>query len=234
MNILALDTSTNNFSLAVFTNSKTLMKSYKIEDNYSEVIILKIDELLKEVMLNLNDVDIIAYNQGPGSFTGLRIGLSVVMGLAYGGNIQVIPIPRFYMFVECAINLTKSRQMIIGIDAKLKQLYFAGVDSHTLKYTIEPQLTYPQDILVSNLNDTVFIGDGLVNYYNTLPQEIREVCDIDRLHANNNAIVPNATNMITLVNKKQLPSIPVDKLDLLYLRNKIALNIKEQQKLRQQ
>ena len=234
MNILALDTSTNNFSLAVFTGSNTLMKSYKIEDNYSEVIILKVGELLKEVILTLNDINIIAYNQGPGSFTGLRIGLSVVMGFAYGRNIQVIPIPRFYMFVECAINLTTTRQVIIGIDAKLNQIYFAGVDSHALKYTIEPQLLYPQDILVNNLNDTIFIGDGLVNYYNTLPQEIRTACDIDRLHANNHAIIPNASHMIALVNKKRLPSTPIDKLDLLYLRNKIALNITEQQKLRQQ
>jgi tRNA threonylcarbamoyladenosine biosynthesis protein TsaB len=92
MNLLALDTSTEYCSCAVWRNGEVLARGELAGQRHSEILLPMIDGLLKEADLTLKRLDGIAFGAGPGSFTGIRIACSVVQGLALGADLPVIPV----------------------------------------------------------------------------------------------------------------------------------------------
>lgn len=84
MKLLALETSTENCSVALLNEDKISFKSELAPQHHAEIIIPMIDDLLKESSLTKNDLDGIVLSQGPGSFTGVRIAASTAQGLALG------------------------------------------------------------------------------------------------------------------------------------------------------
>lgn len=93
MKILGIDTSTDVLSIAV-TEDKILITEYRsnIRRAHAEKLINAVDQVLIEANLTINEIDLIAVGTGPGSFTGLRIGLAAVKGLAFAANIQVVSV----------------------------------------------------------------------------------------------------------------------------------------------
>ena len=84
MKLLAIDTSTDYLSLAIINGDEISARFHKkAEREHSRLLVPMIDKLLKRVRLNLKDIDGFCISIGPGSFTGLRIGVTVVKGLAY-------------------------------------------------------------------------------------------------------------------------------------------------------
>ncbi len=92
--ILGIDTSTDNCSVGLVKNDILLAEKSEVAKTiHSEKLILFIDDILKEAKLKFDQIDAIAVNIGPGSYTGLRIGLSTAKGLAFSGNLPILPIP---------------------------------------------------------------------------------------------------------------------------------------------
>lgn len=222
MNILAIDTSSEYLSLGLQYRSEQIHIIERVANEQSIFLIPKIQELLQQCQITLDDIDAIAYNQGPGSFTGLRIGLSVAMGLAYPRDIKLIPIHGFAIYAQSIINQTQHKNILVGIDARLSQLYVAGVDISNFRYFSEPQVISPHEMIIDN-NDIVCVGGGFKTYYTNLPAQIKQLqfLDID---------YPNALNILQLLNNKcYVINDNHSEADLLYLRNKVALNKEEQQ-----
>jgi len=94
MKILGIDTSTDICGIAL-TEDKTLITEFRsnIKRAHAEKIIGAIDRVLSDVQLKINEIDGIAISIGPGSFTGLRIGLAAVKGLALATNLPVVAVP---------------------------------------------------------------------------------------------------------------------------------------------
>jgi len=91
--ILAIDTSTDACSVALMTAEQTIIESSVIAAReHTQRILPMIAQLLEEQGVQLGEVDAIAFGCGPGSFTGLRICISIAQGLAYGADIPLIPI----------------------------------------------------------------------------------------------------------------------------------------------
>lgn len=94
MNILAIDTSTDYLSLAILKDRKAMAKYHKKADmRHSVLLVPGIEKLLKKAKLKLKDIDCFAVSAGPGSFTGLRIGVTVVKGLARSLKKRIAAIP---------------------------------------------------------------------------------------------------------------------------------------------
>ena len=91
--ILNIETSTEVCSVSIAQNGRTLFKKESLEGlNHSRVLTVFIDELFKENNIEPKMLDAVAVSKGPGSYTGLRIGVSVAKGLCYGLNIPLISV----------------------------------------------------------------------------------------------------------------------------------------------
>ena len=92
MKLLALDTSTENCSLALWLDGEVVSRQELAGQRHSDLVLPMLAELLESAGLELRELDGIAFGEGPGSFTGLRIGCGVAQGLAFGADLPVLGI----------------------------------------------------------------------------------------------------------------------------------------------
>ena len=87
MKILGIDTSAKTSSVGIVEDGKVVDEVFVNEGlTHSETIMPMIDKLLKQNNISVDDIDAYAVNNGPGSFTGVRIGVAVVKGMAFKDN----------------------------------------------------------------------------------------------------------------------------------------------------
>ena len=94
MNILSLDNSTQNLSLALKKGDK-VFETNKLIPKGAEHIIPEVAKVLKKAKLKIGQIDCLAVGLGPGSFTGLRIGLAVAKGIAAALEIPIVSVSHF-------------------------------------------------------------------------------------------------------------------------------------------
>lgn len=177
MLILGIDTSTNVGTVAIYSDTKGTLGeiSVNINKTHSENIMVMIDELFKLTNTTINDIDKIAVSIGPGSFTGIRIGVAVAKGLASATNCKIVGVNELDVI---AGNSTSNECEICSIiDARKERGYYC-----TFKYEngILKQL---EDYKVGELREfletrkeirTVYLGDGAINYKNLISNIVGE------------------------------------------------------------
>lgn len=123
MNILSVDTSTAVLSLALKTD--TLYEEKMIKGNFSpsENLLGEIKSLLKWAEIEIKDLDLLITTKGPGSFTGLRIALSLLKGIALSRDIPLVSVPTL-LSVERSVEKLYNGTILSVIDAKKKRFYY--------------------------------------------------------------------------------------------------------------
>lgn len=166
MKILALDTATVVATVAIADEEKLYSETtiHSKKKNHSERLMLLIEEVLKNSGLELKDVDLFSCTVGPGSFTGLRIAIATVKGLAQSLNKPVIPLSTLEAL---AYNLSFCKEIICPIiDAQRDQVYTCfyewteeGLQALTQEsvYSIEELL----NIITGQGKGVVLLGDGV-------------------------------------------------------------------------
>ena len=91
MNFISLECSTHSPSVSIFLNNKHI-DTYQIKESTSSALPLCIHKILEKNSIHINKMDYIATTIGPGTFTGIRVGLSLSQGLAYSLGIPIVPI----------------------------------------------------------------------------------------------------------------------------------------------
>ena len=162
MNILAVDSSALTATVAVMADGQIKSEmSFTTSLTHSETIMPMIDEVLGKADLTINDIDLFACSEGPGSFTGLRIGIGTVKGLGYGLGKKVCGISTLEAL---AYNISYTDFMIAPImDARRGQVYNAlyKYANGVLATVAEPR-ALSVDELCSEINEKViFVGDGV-------------------------------------------------------------------------
>jgi tRNA threonylcarbamoyladenosine biosynthesis protein TsaB len=120
--ILALDTSSEHCSAALWVDGEIDARDTPAGQNHSSLLLRMIDELLRARALRLRDLDAIAYGEGPGSFTGLRIACGVVQGLAFGATVPVIGVGTLHAMAQG----TGAERVVCCVDARIKEIYHAA------------------------------------------------------------------------------------------------------------
>lgn len=124
MKILALECSSLPASVAIIENEKILGSSFiNIKLTHSQTLIPMVNDLLSATMLTIQDIDGIAITAGPGSFTGIRIGISAVKGLAFTKNTPCVAVSTLLAMAQNFIG--NDCYVCAVMDARCKQLYNA-------------------------------------------------------------------------------------------------------------
>ena len=134
MLILAIDTSTDCLSLALLRDDKIIGRFHRRSHmRHSTLLVPMIDKLVKKARLKIRDIDCFAISVGPGSFTGLRIGVTTVKGLAYSLNKPIVAVPTLDVIAR---NVKNFKGVICPVlDARKNKVYscFYRSDGKTIK-----------------------------------------------------------------------------------------------------
>ena len=125
--ILAIETSFEVCSVAIWDGVKAFDISQVTPRQHTQHILPMIDKLLSEANLSLSDLDAIAVATGPGSFTGVRIAISVAQGLAFGAGLKIVPISTLEALAFGAVEKAalKEAEVAMAIDAGMEEIYWA-------------------------------------------------------------------------------------------------------------
>ena len=169
--ILNIETATKNCSVALAKEGKTIACKEIAEQNFShaEKLHVFIEELLAENNLQFSDLNAIAVSQGPGSYTGLRIGVSSAKGFCYALNIPMIAIDTLQLLAK-QIQIEEGI-VIPMIDARRMEVFTAFYDKN------QNQIRNVQaEIIDENSYDEIeevlhLVGDGTAKFKNILVNE---------------------------------------------------------------
>lgn len=176
MIILAFDVCSTTVSVAILRNRDVLYETI-IEQGrqHSETLLPAIDEACRRTNLTLPKIDFLACTLGPGSFTGLRIGISTLKGLMMALE---KPAAGVSSLAALAFNIKEKGKIIRPMmDAGRGQVYLASYEylqNGFLNQVEDAQSISPELIKESPGQNVIYVGDGAVKYAGLLPSSIRQ------------------------------------------------------------
>jgi len=123
MNILAIDASGAICSVAVNKAGQQFLETKEVVRSHSQYLLPMIDDCLKKAGLSIADIDFCVYCKGPGSFTGLRLVISVVQGLAYSHGFKMMGISSMRAMAQAVYDATGKDDIVICDDARMEEVY---------------------------------------------------------------------------------------------------------------
>lgn len=179
MKILAVDTSATAASVAVAEENK-LIGEFSINTalTHSQTLMPMVDELLKNTGLSVNDIYAVAVNTGPGSFTGVRIGVAAVKGIAFPKNLPCISVSTLE---SMAYNMLGNDCIVCSVmDARCSQVYNAlfRVNGCSVTRMTDDRALSLTDLKneLQNINEkVVLVGDGAVLCSKFLGEELENI-----------------------------------------------------------
>lgn len=159
MRLLALDTSTEYCSAALWLQGEVRAERVHAGQLHSGLLLPMVDTLLRQSGMALRDLDGIAFGAGPGSFTGLRIACAVTQGLALGADLPVLGISTLASIAQ----QTQSPRVLTVLDARMNEVYWAAYErtSEGWNYLSEPALGKPETVTLPVGGNWVGAGNGL-------------------------------------------------------------------------
>jgi len=167
MILLAIDTSTDYLSLAILKDGRLTTKFHKkAHRRHSILLVPMIDKLLKKAKQKMKEIDCFAISVGPGSFTGLRIGVTVVKGLAYALKKKIVAVPTLDVIAD---NAKSFKGMICPVlDARKNKVYACMYKSDGKRIKkISKYLLLPLEELLKKLSKydrVIFLGDVIEDW----------------------------------------------------------------------
>lgn len=165
MVVLGIETATLQGGAALVDEGGLLAEAFlNVSITHSERLLPTIDWLLRQARVRLGDLSGIGVSIGPGSFTGLRIGLSTAKGFAMATGLPVVAVPTLEAM---AWTLPRCRDQICPLlDARKAEVYAAlfGFDGGVLQRRMQDAALPPEDLIARIDEPTVFLGDGVRTY----------------------------------------------------------------------
>lgn len=192
MRLLAIDTATERCSVALRLDGRTLERSIELPRGHAELVLPMVQEVLQEGGLQLRDLDGLAYGRGPGAFTGVRIAVGVVQGLAFGADLPTVGISNL-----AAVAQQVAREgdcILVCMDARMNQVYwsiFMREQGSALVTSMAPERVDSPGA-VGEGNFTTLAGTGFKAY----PELVSRLARPDRVM--HEAVLPRAAEIALL------------------------------------
>lgn len=219
MKLLAVDTVTEACSAALLMDEEVQEKFTIQPRGHTGLILPMIDELLSEAGLVLSQLDAIAVDRGPGSFTGVRISTGVVQGLAFSVDLPVVPISSLAALALAGSLSTSSDMVLAMIDARMNEVYWGCYQTdHDEPRLVGEEQVGPVSRIPVQSGNTVCIGSGAREYAAELDghsnYQFNDDASRDYPHA------AEIARLARLIAAEQ--SVSAERLKPVYLRNQVV------------
>ena len=219
MNILALDTATESCSASLLCNDEEFHLGKIAPRQHTELILPMIDELLSEAGISKKEIDLLAFGRGPGAFTGVRIGIGIIQGLAYALNKPVVAVSSLRILAQA---YAKEHEYIVAtFDARMGEVYWGCFQTrdgivHSLD---DEQVITPDSTELPANGKFLAVGTGFSAYADKLCKRFE-----NRLTDSFSDVFPSARDLLKLaVYEYDAGNIlQADELMPVYLRNKVV------------
>ncbi len=185
MKILAVECSATPASVAIIENDKLVSSSFtNIKLTHSQTLMPMIDNMLKATKISIGDIDGFAISSGPGSFTGVRIGISAVKGLAIANKTKCVGVSTLRAMAE---NYSDTDCIVCAVmDARCNQLYNAIFDIENGNITrLKEDRALMCDTLLEEIKGlsqngktVIIVGDGADIFYD----KAKEITNVKKAH----------------------------------------------------
>ncbi len=163
--ILSIESATSVCSVALHDHGKLLgLMELHQENIHAKKLMLLIESLFQKLGLNSKDLAAVAVSSGPGSYTGLRIGVSIAKGLAYGHDIPLIGVDTLLALAHQLVPVCSDGDLLIPMmDARRMEVYTSIVSSRGEEIESSHPLIVEDNPFLDHLNKgkVYFIGDGV-------------------------------------------------------------------------
>ncbi|WP_371372804.1 tRNA (adenosine(37)-N6)-threonylcarbamoyltransferase complex dimerization subunit type 1 TsaB [Thalassotalea aquiviva] len=226
MNLLAIDASTEACSVALEFKGKTYTRYEFSPQSHSILLLPMVDEVLAEAGVTLNQLDGLVYGRGPGSFTGVRIGIGVAQGLAYSANLPVVGVSTLQAMAQQALELHGHASVVSAIDARMAEIY-CGVFMADANKVMQPfkaeAVIAPTNLdqyLAADITDLSLLH-GVGSAWKAYSTELAKVSKIDVLE---DIEFPVAKAMLKIAKAEfdQGKAVSAEKAEPVYLRDTVT------------
>jgi len=125
MRILAIDTATEACSAALWNDGNTSAHFELCPREHTQRILPLVQDILSESGVQLTELNALAFGRGPGSFTGVRIGIGIAQGLSLGASLPMIGVSTLMTMAQGAWRKTGATRVLAAIDARMGEVYWA-------------------------------------------------------------------------------------------------------------
>ncbi len=180
--ILAIDTSATPVSCAIVKDGRVLCSYFSHSgQTHSQTLMPMVEKALADVNLTVNGLDALAVNAGPGSFTGVRIGVATVKGLAFSHQLPCVSVSTLESMAEAFSGMPGEATIACVMDARCQQVYGA---LFALRQGIITRLTADEAMSIDSLGEllqkedkpVILTGDGSELCHRTLADSLPKLC----------------------------------------------------------
>lgn len=173
MKLLAIDTTEDACSAALLIDSEVAERFEIAPRRHSEILLPMMDGLLSAAGLRLGDLDALAFARGPGSFTGVRIAVSVAQGAAFGAQLPVVPVSSLQALAQGVRREHAAGAVLSALDARMQEVYWGGYRADAMgimRTVIAECVSKPQQVPTPEDGDWVAAGSGWAAYAEALTE----------------------------------------------------------------
>ncbi len=166
--ILCADTTSDLCSVSLFENNKNIAnESSTIERSHSKLLLVLIDKLIKKSNIKIKDIDCFSISMGPGSYTGLRIGVSTFKGLCFSLNKPIIGINTLDLLTESALEKINDNKFYLCpmVDARRMEVFTKMLDNNLNEIISNQAMILDENSFSKYNQDRIyFFGSGAKKY----------------------------------------------------------------------
>ncbi|CNI11434.1 MULTISPECIES: tRNA (adenosine(37)-N6)-threonylcarbamoyltransferase complex dimerization subunit type 1 TsaB [Yersinia] len=221
--ILAIDTATEACSVALWNNGEVQALFELCPREHTQRILPLVQQVLAESGLSLGQLDALAFGRGPGSFTGVRIGIGIAQGLALGADLPMIGVSTLQTMAQGAFRLTAASRVLAAIDARMGEVYWGEFERNAagdwLGEATEAVMTPDQTLARSQMlsGRWATVGTGWQTYPELISGSNVQLTDGQML-------LPQAEDMLPLALSLWAngQAVSVENAEPVYLRNEVT------------
>lgn len=223
MRILAIDTATEACSVALSDNGSTHAHFELCPREHTQRILPMVQDMLTAGGLSLEQLDVLAFGRGPGSFTGVRIGIGIAQGLALGANLPLTGVSTLATMAQGAWRKTGATRVLAAIDARMGEVYWAEYqrDEQGIWHGEETEAVLKPDVVSERLRQLegswATVGTGW-------PAWPEMANDSGLTLTDGEVLLPAAEDMLPLAQQQFSAgrNVAVEHAEPVYLRNEVA------------